>query len=73
MLSTHRVAELSYIFVKTKMSSQLILLCLCGWKETTPYDLRIWLFLITNLGVNRASEVFLEMCSTFPSAVLGTK
>lgn len=32
-----------YAFVKTKMSSQFILLCLCGWKETTsplpmPYE-----------------------------------
>lgn len=72
MLSTQRAAEPRHTFVKTKMSSQFILLCFCGWKETTSYDLRIWLFLITNLGVNGASEVSLEMRSTF-SAVLGIK
>lgn len=41
MLSTHKAAEPSYTFVKTKMSSQFILLCLCGWKEATSYDLWI--------------------------------
>lgn len=73
MLSIHRDAEPGYTFVKTKMFSQIVLLCLCGQKETSSHDLHIWLFLISNLGVNRASEVFHDICSTFPTAVLGIK